>query len=317
VRALLVLALASVLAVTGVALAASPRGGTSYQQHRHNTGGHDWHVQFEVNNKETALKTLVVYSQQCHDTGFVTHVKLGDDYSFVVDKQLPDKKGTWHVDATFTNSSTAVGTWSLTRGDCTDGREFTAGNGKPMSLGLQNEYPPADRMATGPGHAAHALRHIKNQALASSEALDTLAKARANGYILDRSTSTKCPGFHHARKNGTGMWGNILDPEAPQALVFWCDSHRRFTLAAYMFRAPVRPYPKTYNDLMQWHRHGVTKSYLWMAHLWLVRDSAAAWATCAPFNALEDERVLRYETPAFVGAHADPCSDTHALDDED
>jgi hypothetical protein len=301
-------------AVAGVALAATPHGGASYQAHRHNTGGHDWHVQLEVNRQKTRLKTLVVYSEQCHETAFTHRVKLAPDDSFAVDLPTPDKKGRWQVHATFTHRSTVEGTWQVTRGECTDGREFSASTRTQLSIGLQREYPPAARITTGRGWAAHRLRHIKNQALLSAKRIDTVAEAEANGYRLDRS-NTQCPGFHHARKNGNGFWGNLLDPEAPQALVFWCNAHRGFTLAAYMFRAPLKPRPNTYNNLIQWHRHGLTSHYLWMSHLWLVRNPVAAWATCAPFNALAAEGVLAYQKPAFDGAHAQPCSDTDGLDD--
>ncbi|MEA2124089.1 MAG: hypothetical protein QOI80_871 [Solirubrobacteraceae bacterium] len=286
----------------------------SYQAHRHNTGGHDWHVQLEVNKQATKLKTLVVYSQLCHETAFTQKVKLGPDDTFDIDRPTPDKKGRWVVHARFTHRSTAEGTWQITRGDCTDSREFEASTRTQLSIGNQREYPPPKRITTGPGRAAHKLRHIKNQALLTSKRLDTVAEAEAHGYQLDR-TNRQCPGFHHARKNGNGFWGNMLDPEAPQALVFWCDSHHRFTLGAYMFRAPRKPRPNVFNGLIQWHRHGLTPNYLWMTHLWLVRSPVAAWATCAPFNALDDAGVLAYEKPAFPGAHSEPCTDTKGLDE--
>jgi hypothetical protein len=314
-RRLVLIALAGVLVPAGIAQAATPLGGASYGQHQHNTGGHDWHVQFEVGRQRDKLKTLVVYSQRCHETGFTQRVEIGGDGSFAVDRATPDGKGRWKVDAVFTDKSHATGTWEVTRGDCTDGREFDAKTGQRLILGNEREFPPARRITYGSGAAAHHLRHVKNQALAIAPRFGTVARARAHGYVLDKYTSKKCPGFSHARKNGTGMWGNVLDPEAPQALVFWCDSDHHFSLAAFMFRAPVRPRPNTFNDLMQWHRHGVTPNYLWMSHLWLVRDPVSAWSNCAPFNAFTEEGLFEYEKPAFYAAHSDACSDTEGIDE--
>jgi hypothetical protein len=65
---------------------------------------------------------------------------------------------------------------------------------------------------------------------------DTLAEARRLGYKLDpawRIWATLCPGTWHLRKHGVSMWGRLLNPRAPQGLMYWCDSHGRWKLAAY------------------------------------------------------------------------------------
>ena len=277
------------------------------EDHLHNSGGEDWHVQLELNRKRTRLATVVVYSQRCGKTGFRQRVPLGGDRSFaVVDEPLKDRTGTWSVEGTFTAVARARGTWSLTKGDCTASGTFEAQD-KEGHFQVGNPYEYAPKSVYGSSLDARRLRRLKFETRRNAFRFDTVAEAERKGYVL--STETGCPGFHHARKRGTVMWGKLLDPTAPQSLIFWCDAASNFTLAAFMYRADEHTRPDTFGDMIQWHRHNSTAA--WMTHVWLARKSESTFATCAPFRAFaNDGSAIRYE-PYVIDAMIDkPCSDS-------
>ena len=309
-RKLLLGAIAATLLLPGPASAALPRGGGAFEAHEHDTGGRDWHVQMEADKTGKRLATLVVYSQLCHETAYKQRTKVADDGSVVVNLPLANKKGRWGVDMRFTSDDTVEGTWAVTRGKCTDGGEFRAKDGDGhFVIGNQFEFPPARTITNGSSKDARALRHIKNTSLETAHRFNSRPKARALGYKFGPDQKS-CPGFHHARKNGSRMWGNLLDPMTPQSLVFWCSSQRKWTLSGYMYRAAPSPKPYTYGDMMQWHKHGGTPTATWMTHVWLVTSPYHAWATCSPFKAYAAENMFDYEKPKIVGAASQACTDT-------
>jgi hypothetical protein len=149
-------------------------------------------------------------------------------------------------------------------------------------------------------------RRLQRASLRTARRFDTVTKAKARGYTSRR---TARPGFVHFRKwNVTDFWGRVLDPAAPPALVFWCVRGRRCTLTAYMYRAPAGPAPSTWDRILQWHRHG-DHTATWITHVWLVPDTRAAFATCAPWPMLRNVHGLRRQRyQAHVGDR--PCSDS-------
>jgi len=307
-------AFAALLCLPGAAHAATPRPSSILEEHHHHTGGHDWHLQVEVNKTSTRLASVVGYSQECGETGFVQAIRLGEGGSFDLDVPLQDKKGRFTVHGTFVDPDHATGTWQITRGACSFGGPFDAQSEKAHAPGeeqhiiLGNPYEYAPRTILGTSTGARHLRALQYLSRRNASRFDTVAKARAQGYVV--STETGCPGLHHARKHGTTMWGRVLDSTAPQSLVFWCDSQEHYTLAGFMYRASGAKRPSTFGDMIQWHRHATTKTATWMAHIWLVTDPLSAFATCAPFRAFTADRTLRYE-PYVVDAPPDkPCSDS-------
>src|SRR5690349_11124653 len=219
------IALAAVLlALPAAADAAKPRPKALLEAHRHNTGGHDWHVQVEINKTSTVLTTIVVYSQLCGETGFTQKVPIGSDGTFqLTDVPFVDKKGTFSVQGDFTDPDHANGSWSVIKGDCTDGGPFRLQDATGHFL-IGNPYEYAPAKINGNSLAARRLRKLKYDTRQNARKFDTIAKARRQGYEL--STATGCPGLHHARKHGTAMWGKVLDPTAPQSLVYWCDGEK-------------------------------------------------------------------------------------------
>lgn len=276
------------------------------EDHLHNSGGNDWHVQLELNLKRTRLATVVVYSQACGQTGFRQRVPLDANGGFnVANEPLANGKGTWSVQGTFSAVARAEGTWSLTAGDCTASGTFQAQD-KEGHFQIGNPYEYAPSSVYGSSLEARRLRRLKYETRRNAFRFDTVAEAARQGYVL--STETTCPGFRHARKRGTVMWGELLNPRAPQSLIFWCDSASNFRLAAFMYRADADSRPDTFGDMLQWHRHSSTAA--WMTHVWLARNSEATFATCAPFQAFARDGTIRYE-PYVVDAMIDkPCSDT-------
>ncbi len=302
----IVAALAFLALLPVAAAAVTPRPKAMLEAHEHNTSGSDWHVQLEVNKRATGLATVVVYSQKCKATGFITGARLGADGTFdLVDVPLKQTTGNWSVKGIFSFRDRANGTWSLTSGECSDSGEFQAQDASGHFLvGNPYEYAPAS--INGDSLNARRLRRIKYLSRQNAPRFNTIAKSRKAGYVL--STDTGCPGMHHSRKHGTAMWGETLDPTAPQALMYWCDADRNWTLAGFMFRADGKTRPNTYGRMMQWHRHGATSH--WMSHVWLVSDATAAFATCAPFRAFESAGMFEY-VPYQIDVRADaPCSDS-------
>lgn len=276
------------------------------EAHRHNTKGSDWHVQLEVNRDATRLSTVVVYSQKCKVTGFTTRAPLGPDGAFeLAAVPFQEGGGTWTVRGTFSSANRAEGNWSVDRGECTDSGEFRAQDATGHFL-VGNPYEYAPEKITGPTAEAKALRTLQERTHFNARRFDTIAKSRELGYEL--STARGCPGLHHSRKHGTAYWGKTLDPTAPQSLVYWCDAQNRWTLAAFMYRAPGDVRPDTYRGMLQWHKHG--RDANWMTHVWLVDDPVAAFATCAPFPAFAAQGLFTYED-YLIDAQVDtPCSDS-------
>jgi hypothetical protein len=308
-------ALAAGLAVIpAAAQAVLPKSGVSVQAHEHGTNGHDWHVELDVNHSSTRIATLVLYAQECDVTAYAEKVPLTRDGSFAVGGSLPKGAGTWFVHGSFVARTRATGIWSVSKPDCLTGdRPFdTAGEGHHIVRGNPAEYPPD--AITGSSKNARRLRGLMRASEATKGRFDTLAKARRRGYVLDpheRTWPNPCPGTWHMRKHGVSMWGKSLDPAAPQSLVYWCDSRRHWTLAAYMYRARGDSKPNTYGNLLQWHKHGPDAT--WMTHVWMVPDPHGAFATCMPFPSFERFSILRFE-PYTPDVHIDaPCSDATSV----
>ena len=302
----LLVAAAAVLALATPGDAARPRSRAILEAHRHGSGGHDWHVQLEVNRSATRLSSLVVYSQECGATGFTVGVPIGPDGSFAVDRPLPGGEGRYAVSGRFVTRDRATGSWLLGRGACGTGGAFTVRDATGHFL-IGNPYEYAPAAVRGRSRAARRLRRLEARIRRNAWRFDTVREAQDRGYVLRRGSG--CPGMDHARKMGTRMWGRVLDPSAPQSLVFWCDERGQRTLAGFMFRAPAARRPPTFGNLLQWHKHGATRGATWMSHVWLVRDPLAAFASCVPFPAFAAEGILRYR-PYQAAPGDEPCSDT-------
>lgn len=304
------LAAAALLVLPAAASAVTPKPKAIVVAHQHGTHGHDYHVELDVDQTAKRLTIAVLYLQECHETTAAEQdIALGPDGSFDVEAQLPKGAGTWSIRGTFVSPTHASGTYSMTRGgDCDiEDAPFDATVNGHVILGNPFDYPP--KAIEGTSADARRLRLLARRVRAQAPRFSTPAKAAREGYVL--STKAGCPGMHHARKHGVGVWGPPLNPGDPQALVYWCDDTGRYTLAAFMFREPTEAVPNTYSGLLQWHKHrfGAT----WMTHVWLVPNAMGSFATCAPFAMFQAYSILSYE-PYYIDTMVDkPCGDTPNL----
>jgi hypothetical protein len=175
-------------------------------------------------------------------------------------------------------------------------------------VGNEHEFP--DLAAAGKANVARARRLLRASRLTAPR-FDTLAKARRHGYTVRR---LRRPGFVHARQGGTRFSGRIFDADDPPALVFWCPSKGRCTLAIYMYRAPAGKPPSTWGDLLMWHRHDGTTAASWMTHVWLLRHTRDGFATCAPPMALAHDLGIHLE-PYRAQMPDKPCSAEGSMPD--
>jgi hypothetical protein len=180
-----------------------------------------------------------------------------------------------------------------------------------LHVGNAAPYPAFHNARRGNRRKARALRLAS---LRSARRFDTLEEAARRGSVARADISPLYwPGLQHFRKHGTRVWGRVLNPRQPQALVFWCPSVGDCRLAAFMYRAPAKA-PPTYGGLLGWHRHVGGRN--WMTHVWLTADTATSLAQCAPFNALHERDPMLVWEPytADVPMIDEPCPDTAGLD---
>jgi hypothetical protein len=181
------------------------------------------------------------------------------------------------------------------------------GDGRmPMNPGMTmvgnlNDFPD---VASASRADLRRARFLRAAAWRVAPRFNTLAKARSLGYQAQRLFR---PGISHLRKEHTRFWGRVFDPNAPQALLFWCPTRGACALVAFMYRAPPGKPPSTWGDLLSWHRHG--RMGTWMTHVWLTRHTREALATCAPIQALAEARGITPEPYTHGGSSmVMPCS---------
>jgi hypothetical protein len=187
-----------------------------------------------------------------------------------------------------------------------------AGGGHPHGesaltrLGNRAPYPAPERASAANLRRADALRLAT---IREAWRFETVALAEAAGYVADPAISpVHRPGLVHYRKGGVRFSGRLLDPRAPQALVFWCPASGQCALAAFMYRALRQPLPPTYGHIVGWHRHDPTAG--WMTHPWLTGDLRTAFAQCAPFAALSAHNPALVFEPykADIPSLDEPCA---------
>jgi hypothetical protein len=193
---------------------------------------------------------------------------------------------------------------------------LAAASGRADDTGLDGEHIHAGRTAEYPDLSkASDPNVVKARTLyretKRSSARFTIREARKLGYRF-LAAEKRCPGLVHMRKHATHFWGHVLAPRAPQSLLWWCSSEGKWTLVAFMYRAPGQATPPLYGGLLGWHQHAFTSRSTWMTHVWLTGDARTALATCAPFNALANHLRIVYEVYVPDVAIDAPCSDTGA-----
>jgi hypothetical protein len=152
-------------------------------------------------------------------------------------------------------------------------------------LGDPSPYPHLEQATQ---HQRKLARRLLRRTEANAPRFRRIADAAALDYRFSRKEDETIgfPGLRHMRLHGDNHFtGRVLDPTAPQALVYWCTAPEKCTLAAFMYRAPRNSRPPTYGPLLAWHKHNPRAA--WMTHLWLTGDLRSALARCAPWPSLE------------------------------
>jgi hypothetical protein len=157
----------------------------------------------------------------------------------------------------------------------------------PMATGMQmrgdmSPYPQVEK-ATPRQYAK--VKRLWKSSRARADLFRPISRALKRGYQFAPSDDVGIgfPGIRHLRKRGNRFWGNLLDPKAPQALMYWCVTKAQCTLVGFMFRAPAMSKPPVFGPMLAWHMH--TNGRSWMTHLWLTGDVRSAFARCAPWPA--------------------------------
>jgi hypothetical protein len=306
-RLLILGLLATSLAAPAANAAVRARPMAMFEDHRHNTGGNDWHIQMQAGRHGRGLTSLVLYAAHCDVTRLATGLTIAPDGSFAAGGGFDHGRGHWSVRGAFTDADNARGTWSVTDGTCAVADHPFAAHDAHGHFIVGNERPYAPLAIRGPSPRASRLRAIKRATVANAYRWATLASAADMGYVV-RPGEFQCPGLFHARKHSNYMWGRVLDPAAPQGLVFWCDTEGQSRVVAAMYRVPAKKTPDTFGELIQWHRHNAEPT--WMTHIWLVPDPRAAFATCAPFNALASAGLAQYAPYVADIPIDEPCPGT-------
>jgi hypothetical protein len=165
----------------------------------------------------------------------------------------------------------------------------SSASGSMQMVGQMGEYPDTTRVSATNLRAG---TRLVEDTWANVSRFDTTAEAEQLNYSFNSAedASLGWPGVRHMRKNGARFWGKVLNPRAPQALLWWCQAPEQCTLIGAMYRAQPEAMPPTYGGLIHWHKHGLTGS--WMTHLWLTHDLRSALARCVPFAQLATVRGI-------------------------
>jgi hypothetical protein len=152
----------------------------------------------------------------------------------------------------------------------------------PQMRGDMSAYPQVEKAT--PRQYAKAKRLWKS-ARARADLFRPISRALKLGYGFAPRDEMRIgyPGIRHLRKGGNRFWGKLLDPKAPQSLMYWCVTKAQCTLLGYMYRAPAQSKPPVFGPMLMWHMHSNGRS--WMTHLWLTGDVRSAFARCAPWPA--------------------------------
>ena len=282
----------AVLAWAPAAPAALPKPNTTYQVHDHSTPGERWHVETKTTQRGRGLATIVVYSERCGTTPYGRRVPVGADGTTrthrPIDPSNPDK-GSWAVDARFTEPHRLEGYFRIVTPTCDTGPiGFVAHSGKHhgRAYGHAPGTMPDLGQAT-PRRLAEARALYRDSLRAASRRFETYEAAAKLGYQpYDRIKSTRGPLLFHVRNTAYDSDERELDARRVESLVYYRGEDERPVLVAFMYRQPAQGWPPFGRPLLAWHAHGSGKTNQ-MTHVWLTGDLRSALANCMPVEQLE------------------------------
>lgn len=273
-----------------------PKAGAKFVTHAHDVPGDGWHIELTVAGDSKRVSQLVLHSERCAATVVTSNLAIRADGT--IDSTKPFRRGTWTLQARFTDRLHVEGSFRITTPSCDGGpREFSAhaedhghGHDGQGHHGHGHLYgtPPGTYPELGratPAQRAQVRRLWRRSRRAARTRFPTYRAARALDF-LRRRRPLRRPVIFHLRHAGYERDGRVFDARRPESLVYWWPANAKPVLVAYMYRYPPGRRPALGGPLLGWHRHGGPGTSP-MTHVWMTGDLRTALANCLPVAALE------------------------------
>jgi len=128
---------------------------------------------------------------------------------------------------------------------------------------------------------ADANRLWERSKRAATRLFPTVAAARKRGYKGHVSKINRPkPFFFHLRNTKLHDDGRELDPNAPEAIVYWYDPPRPMVLVAFMYRVHEGHEPAYARSVLPWHSH--CDGWSVVMHTWFTDDLRSGLARKPP-----------------------------------
>jgi hypothetical protein len=116
---------------------------------------------------------------------------------------------------------------------------------------------------------------------AAQRLFPTVAAARARGYKGHiKHIHRPKPFFFHLRNTALHDDGRELDPNRPEAIVYWYDPPRPMLMVAFMYRVREGSEPAFARSVLPWHSH--CDGWSVVMHTWFTNDLRSGVAKRPP-----------------------------------
>lgn len=284
--------------------AAAPKPRARFVTHHHAVAGDGWHLELTVSARPDRVAQLVLYSERCRSTVLATNIAIGADGT--IDATGPfrsgRRRGTWLMQAFFTDPQHLEGSFRITAGRCDGGARVVSvhADGHPSGshAGAGHAAHHAHLYGTPPGRyptlsqatparRAEALQLWRATQRQARGRYATYARARARGFVA-RPLSPRRPRLFHLRHSGYAATPTSFDAKRPESIVYWQPKVGVPFPIAFMYRLLDGRRPRFASPLLGWHRHGPRRpGATQMTHVWLTGDLRSAMANCMPVTELE------------------------------
>jgi hypothetical protein len=140
-------------------------------------------------------------------------------------------------------------------------------------------YP--DLTVAPPQDVTDADRLWRRSKAAAKRLFPTVAEARRRGYKGHiKHIHRPKPFFFHLRKPSLHEDGRELDPNRPEAIVYWYDPPRPMVLIGFMYRVHEGKEPAYARSVLPWHSH--CDGWSVVMHTWFTGDLASGVARRPP-----------------------------------
>jgi hypothetical protein len=155
-------------------------------------------------------------------------------------------------------------------------------------------YPDLD--AAPPQDVADARRLWQRSKNAAKRLFPTVAATRARGYRGHiKHINRPKPFFFHLRNTKLHDDGRELDPNRPEAVVYWYDPPRPMLLVAFMYRVHEGHEPAFARSVLPWHSH--CDGWSVVMHTWFTNDLRSGLARKTAARRVRDDVQPRLRRP--------------------